>query len=33
MRSRKFLLPMRPGSAEKRTHDYQRYGTTSLLPP
>ena len=25
------LLPMRPGSAEKRTHDYQRYGTTSLF--
>ena len=25
------LLPMRPGSAQKRTHDYRRHGTTSLL--
>lgn len=25
------LLPMRPGSAEKQTHDYRRHGTTSLF--
>ena len=25
------LLPMRPGLAERRTHDYQRHGTTSLF--
>src|SRR6202034_3403209 len=25
------LLPMRPGQAERRTHDYQRQGTTSLF--
>ena len=25
------LLPMRPGSPEKRTHDYYRHGTTSLF--
>lgn len=25
------LLPMRPGQAQKRTHDYQRHGTTSLF--
>lgn len=25
------LLPMRPGQAERRTHDYRRYGTTSLF--
>lgn len=25
------LLPMRPGQAERRTHDYKRNGTTSLL--
>ena len=25
------LLPMRPGQAERRTHDYQRNGTTSLF--
>lgn len=25
------LLPMRPGQAEKRTHDYERHGTTSLF--
>jgi transposase len=25
------LLPMRPGQAERRTHDYVRYGTTSLF--
>lgn len=23
------LLPMRPGQAERRTHDHKRYGTTS----
>jgi hypothetical protein len=23
------LLPMRPGQIERRTHDYQRHGTTS----
>ena len=26
------LLPMRPGHAERRTHDYVRHGTTSLAP-
>src|SRR5262252_5630261 len=25
------LLPMRPGQVERRTHDYERYGTTSLF--
>ena len=25
------LLPMRPGQMERRTHDYQRHGTTSLF--
>lgn len=25
------MLPMRPGQAERRTHDYTRYGTTSLF--
>jgi transposase len=25
------LLPMRPGQAERRAHDYQRHGTTSLF--
>ncbi len=25
------LLPMRPGQPERRTHDYTRYGTTSLF--
>lgn len=25
------LLPMRPGQAERRTHDYARHGTTSLF--
>lgn len=25
------LLPMRPGPAERRSHDYQRHGTTSLF--
>ena len=25
------LLPMRPGPAERRTHDYLRHGTTSLF--
>ena len=25
------LLPMRPGKAERRTHDYKRHGTTSLF--
>lgn len=25
------LLPMRPGQVERRTHDYVRYGTVSLL--
>ncbi len=25
------LLPMRPGQAERRTHDYLRHGTTSLF--
>ena len=28
---RKPLLPMRPGQAERRTHDYTRHGTTSLF--
>ena len=23
------MLPMRPGQAERRTHDYRRYGTTT----
>jgi hypothetical protein len=25
------LLPMRPGQAERRSHDYKRRGTTSLF--
>ncbi len=25
------LLPMAPGIAERRTHDYMRHGTTSLF--
>ena len=25
------LLPMRPGQVERRTHDYDRHGTTSLF--
>jgi Integrase core domain. len=25
------LLPMRPGQVERRTHDYKRYGTTTLF--
>lgn len=25
------LLPMRPGQVERRTHDYDRYGTTTLF--
>jgi hypothetical protein len=25
------LLPMRPGQAERRSHDYQRHGTLSLF--
>src|SRR5262245_6324399 len=25
------LLPLRPGQAERRTHDYQRHGTTRLF--
>src|SRR5262249_32287395 len=25
------LLPMRPGQAERRTHDYTRHGTTTLF--
>ena len=25
------LLPMRPGQAERRTHDYKRHGTLSLF--
>jgi transposase len=25
------LLPLRPGQAERRTHDYKRHGTTSLF--
>jgi transposase len=25
------VLPMRPGQAERRTHDYRRHGTTSLF--
>jgi DDE superfamily endonuclease len=25
------LLPMRPGQAERRAHDYKRHGTTSLF--
>lgn len=25
------LLPLRPGQAERRTHDYQRHGTTTLF--
>src|ERR1700687_1338477 len=25
------ILPMQPGQAERRTHDYKRYGTTSIF--
>ena len=25
------VLPMQPGQAERRTHDYRRHGTTSLF--
>ena len=25
------LLPMRPGQIERRSHDYERHGTTSLF--
>src|ERR1700685_4458093 len=25
------LLPMRPGQAERRSHDYQRHGTTFVI--
>jgi len=25
------LLPMRPGQAERRTHDYERHGVTTLF--
>ena len=25
------MLPMRPGQAERRTHDYKRHGTTTLF--
>jgi hypothetical protein len=25
------VLPMRPGQAERHTHDYHRHGTTSLF--
>ena len=25
------LLPLRPGQAERRTHDYERHGTTTLF--
>ena len=25
------ILPMRPGQAERRSHDYRRYGTTTLF--
>ncbi len=25
------LLPLRPGQAERRTHDYVRHGTTALF--
>src|SRR5215213_7121959 len=25
--------PVRPGQPERRTHDYRRHGTTTLLPP
>jgi len=27
------MLPMRPGQAARRSHDYTRHGTTSLSPP
>jgi hypothetical protein len=26
------VLPLRPGTPERRTHDYVRNGTTNLLP-
>ena len=25
------MLPMRPGQIERRTHDYERHGTTTLF--
>ena len=25
------MLPLRPGQVERRTHDYERHGTTSLF--
>jgi len=25
------ILPLRPGQAERRAHDYKRHGTTSLF--
>ena len=25
------MLPMRPGQAERRSHDYKRHGTTTLF--
>src|SRR5487761_139356 len=28
---RNLLLPLRPGQIERRTHDYERHGTTSLF--
>ncbi len=28
---KELILPMRPGQAERRTHDYYRHGTTSLF--
>src|SRR4051794_40043758 len=30
-RTQPLLLPMRPGQAERRSHDYKRHGTTSLF--
>ena len=30
-RSEQPVLPMRPGMPERRTHDYERHGTTSLF--
>ena len=27
------LLPLRPGQAERRTHDYVRHGTTTAWTP
>ena len=28
---RSFFLPMRPGQIERRTHNYERHGTTTLF--